>query len=133
MRLKQEEKKYVDVETIILLLAIFGITTLFFYLVSVNVPEEPFGLTEITSSLIVGIVGALFMHWTKIISMKNPYLGTILGLLALLLFDYAILAGYRGPYTTTFVIFASLATIFYLGRNFLKGLNLRYPTEDEYD
>ncbi len=133
MQRKREERNYLQVigiSTIILFIMMIIIPIAFFYLLSSSVPEESFGMSEIVFSLIFGILTTSFLFWTKSISNSNPYLGTIIGVLALVSLEYALFIRYSGGYTITFAIISGIVVLIYLGMNFFAGLKL-HAIDDE--
>ena len=102
----------------------------FFYLLSVKTaqlsPGEnsyDFGLEEIIFSIIFAFLAVFFLLWLKSFMKTKPYLGIIVGLIALGGFSYSVFFKFKGPYTTTFVIITALIVLSYLGFYFIKYRN----------
>lgn len=126
-------KHFIFNYTSLILLIVFLIIPLaFFFLLSTKIPEESFGVAEIAFSIIFAVLATAFLVWTKSLEMKNTYLGTIIGIIALGVLDYALFIRYKGPYTTTFAIISSVIVLIFLGINFVKGLKNKQKDEEEY-
>ena len=119
-----------SLSTIIITILMLIIPLVFFYLLSVKTAqlspgENPseFGLEEILFSIIFAFLSVSFLLWLKSFIKIKPYLGLIVGLVALGAFSYSVFFKFKGPYTTTFVILTGLIVLSYLGFCFFKYRN----------
>ncbi|MCH7568536.1 MAG: hypothetical protein IIA87_03880 [Nanoarchaeota archaeon] len=119
---KEENKKYlaiINLSTIILFIIFFIIPIVFFFLLDKKT-EAGFGFVQIIFSIIIAFFVTFFLIWVKSFIVNRPYLGTILSLIALGLFEYGLFIKYRGPYTVTFAIIIALIVLIYTGFYFFK-------------
>jgi|GEM_PF-3405346 len=131
---KGKERHFLFNYTSLILLITFLIIPLsFFFLLSLKVIGEEFGLTEIFISIILSVLMTAFLSWNKSLTLRNPYLGTLLGLIVLGFLEYALFMKYQGPYTTTYAIISGLIVLGFLTINFNKGLKSRKAEDDFYE
>lgn len=128
----REKHPIFNYDSIILLVIFLAIPIAFFFLLAKNVPDKSFGLAEIGFSIAFSVLVASFLLWTRALSMKNAYLGAIIGLVALGAFEYSLFFKYKGPYTTTFSIITALVVIVYLGINLVIGLGKKKKDAEDY-
>ena len=124
MKKKEDVKKKFPIEwSTIIVGALFLIIALAFFILLSSKTSRGFGFTEIIFSVVLAVFISLFLHWIKSITVKNAYLGVIIGIITLIIFDYSIFYRYKGPYTITFVLIASLVVLIYLGIHFFRFKN----------
>ena len=118
-----------SLSTIIISIVMLIIPLAFFYLLDIetsanlspgNESLNEFGLEEILFSIIFAFLSVSFLLWLKSFIKIKPYLGLIVGLVALGAFSYSVFFKFKGPYTTTFVILTGLIVLSYLGFCFFK-------------
>lgn len=85
-----------------------------------NEKDFNFGLQEIIFSVVFGLFMTGFLLWTKAIIIKNLYLGVIIGITGSTIIGYAFYLKYRGPYSTGFMVVASLVILVYIVMNFFR-------------
>ena len=128
--MKKEETKIIQLKkekfsfgltTILIGIALLIIAIAFLYLLSVKVPEHTFGIEDFIFALVFAVITTLALHWLKFFMQNRPYFGLIMGLFALLIFEYALFQQYKGPYTTVFAVITGLIVIVYLGFHFFKS------------
>lgn len=130
--MKKEKHFLFNYVSLGLMLVFLIIPIMFFFLLSTKVPEETFGIAEIFYSIIFSVLITAFLMWEKSVAMKNPYLGTIIGIIALSVFEYSLFLKYSGTYTTIFAGISSLIVLGFLGYNFYKGLTAKKLEKDDY-
>jgi uncharacterized BrkB/YihY/UPF0761 family membrane protein len=79
-----------------------------------------FGLVEMLFAFVFAFLMSAFLIWTKSMSSKNAYLGTLIGIVGAAVIGYAFGLRYRGLYSTGFMIVTGIVVFGYLGRNFWK-------------
>jgi hypothetical protein len=99
----------------------------FFYLLGSQVSLAPglgkdnaFGMAEILFSIIISLIAVSFLVWVRNYMENRPYLGLIIGILGLGIFEYGLFIRYSGPYTNTFAIIVAIIIFVYLGFFFFK-------------
>jgi len=130
--MKKEKHFLINYTSLILLIIFLVIPLSFFLLLSINVQGKSFGLMEIAFSIISSVLITSFLSWNKRFTLKNPYLGTIMGLVVLAFLEYALFIKYSGPYTLSFAIISAMIVLGFLGMNFIKGLKAKREDYDNY-
>ena len=139
---KQEEEKRTLVQrfgisTLIIGIIMFIISLSFFLTLSTVVEFAPggadtaFGFQEILFSVFFALVVTAFLVWVKSMIEKNAYLGFIIGLLALISFEYSLFFRYSGPYTSVFATIAGVAVLAYLTLHFFKNRKQEQPKREK--
>ena len=124
----------VGLTTIILAIIMLILPLVFFFLLSQKT-EASFGFIQILFSIVFAIIVTLFLLWLKSFMKNRPYLGFIIGLIALGFSNYGLFFRYKGPYTKTFAIIGSLIVLVYLGFYLFKyrKQNILVKGKDELD
>ena len=119
--MKKEEQgfQFPSKFTIILFCIYLALTLTFFYLLGQKTARG-FGLLEIIFSFGISLVVTFLIAWIRGREERNPYLGMILGVVAVFASLYAIFQRYQGPYTLTFATIAALITVGYFVFYFFK-------------
>jgi hypothetical protein len=127
-----------DLSTIIITIIMLIITLSFFYLLGTQVSLSPglgddgkFGAGEIVFALISASVAVALLIWIKNFMANRPYLGAIIGILALAAYEYVLFQRYTGPYTTTYAIIITIVVLAYLGYFFIKYRKTAPRNEEE--
>ncbi len=92
-----------------------------------------FGVGKILFSLAFAALMTGFLLWTKSMVTKNAYLGTIIGVIVVVILGYAFYLQYRGTYSTIFMGVTGAVVLAYLGMNFFKYKKEDKYTEEEFD
>jgi len=128
--MKEKNNKFFSIQNIILFIVMLAIPLTFFFFLKSETGSS-FGSAELIVSIMLGIFSTLFLIWVKSVIFKNPYLGAIIGVTALAVFEYSLFYKYEGAYTMTFVIVGTLIVLAYLGYYFLKYKNSKLTSEDQ--
>jgi len=103
-----------------ILFAVLLVIPLAFYFLLDQQTGAGFGFIEILFSIAVALFSLGFLVWLKFFMKSRPYLGLIIGLIALISLAYSIFLKYKGPYTNTFLIVSSVVVLIYIGIYFIK-------------
>ncbi len=126
--------KFHKYEWLALLLIFLFVGLLFFILMNVKKPDiADFGISEILFSIAFAVFMTGFLLWAKAVSLSNPYLGFVIGLVGTGVLAYAFSLKYRGFYSTIFIIVTGLIVLVYLGINFFKYRKDERYIEGEFD
>ena len=115
-----------------ILLLIFLIIPIAFFILSASQGKTSFGLGEIVFSIVFSFLVTTFLLWIKSRMFVNPYLGAIIGLVALAALEYSLFLVYEGTYTTIFATATALIVLIYIGIIFFKALKVRRFSEEDY-
>ena len=120
-KVKDSKKKIINSESIILFF-IFLTVAIIFYVSLSNARSDiaGFSIVEIIFSIIFAVFVTGILVWTKNIIMINPYLGSVCGIIAILILEYGFYLRYQGRYSTIFMFVAAIVALIFLGRNFFK-------------
>ena len=129
---KEKSRFSLGLTTIILTIIMLVTPLAFFFLLNQKTGES-FGLAEIFSSIAFAIITTTFLVWIRSFMRTRPYLGSIIGLVVLMVFEYALFLRYSGPYTTTFAIVTGVVILIYFGISFFKYRKLNLQPEGEID
>lgn len=133
--MKKEVSKNIktfDIITIVLAVLMLIIPLAFFFLLSQKT-SAAFGFSEILFSVAFAIVTTLFLMWTKKMEVRNTYLGLVMGILALVAFEYSLFFKYKGPYTTIFAIITGVIVLAFLIINFFKYRKYEIKNVDDFE
>lgn len=101
------------------------------FLITLSVKGQgSFGLSEISASLIIGVLSTLMLIWVKSLMFKNAYLGMIIGITALGIFEYSLFFRFSGNYTLSFAVLGSVIVLSFLGYHFIKSRKNPLTKED---
>ena len=120
MKEEKNLENLLEKNNIILFFSILIISFSFFYILN-SKTGIGFGITEILFSIVISIFATSSLIWSKSIISKNRYLGVIVGLLLIGLFEYSLYNKYSGIYTNFFAITIFTICFIYLGKYFLNS------------
>ncbi len=90
-----------------------------------------FGLEEFIFAIVFALFMVGFLLWTKSMTSKNAYLGTLIGIIGAVILGYAFYLRYKGPYSILFMIVTSVVILIYIGMNFFRYRKEDYENDEE--
>ncbi len=129
---KDSKEKIINLESVILFVMFLAIGIIFYISLGRAKPNvAEFGIVQIIFSVVFAFFVTGILVWTKNITMTNPYLGSVCGMIAIVALEYGFYLGYRGFYSRIFMVAAGIVVLIYLGRNFFKYRKSSNIDEDE--
>tara|TARA_Y100000310_G_C20683557_1_gene817557 strand:+ start:2700 stop:3110 length:411 start_codon:yes stop_codon:yes gene_type:complete len=115
------------------LFVVFVAIGIAFFILRSGVTGEGFGFLEVGIAIVFGGFVTWFLLWTRLMTIRNPYLGLVIGVVGFGAFSYGFFVLYKGTYPTIFFVVTGVIVLGYLGYNFFRFREKEKIVPNEYD